>query len=42
MYNKYIFRVWTHGLENHSFIHLSSITIAIQGGIFNQNFIRQL
>ena len=34
----YYFRVWTHGLENNSSIYLSCITIATQGGIFNQIF----
>ena len=34
----YYFRVWTEGLENYSFIYLSCITIATQGGIFQQIF----
>ena len=38
--NNYIhsFRVLTNGLENHSFIHLSYITNATRGGIFQQFF----
>ena len=28
--------VWTHGLENRTFFHLSCITIAAQGGTFKQ------
>ena len=28
--------VWTHGLENRTFVHLSCITIAAQGGTFKQ------
>ena len=35
-YDKYLVRIWKKGLENHSFIHLSSITVATRGGIFQQ------
>ena len=38
MYNIYSFSVRIYDLENHSFIHLSCITTATQGGIFNQIF----
>ena len=34
----YSFSVWTHGLGNHSFIHLSCNTTATQGGIFKEIF----
>ena len=37
-YNIYSFCVRTHSLENYSFIYLSYITIAAQGGIFKQFF----
>lgn len=35
-YKIYSFRVWTHGLENNSFIQLSCIAIATRGGIFKE------
>ena len=37
-YNIYSFCVRTHSLENYSFIYLSYITIAAQGGIFKLFF----
>ena len=40
-YNRYSFRLWKYGLENHFFIHLSCITIATQGGIFKQFFCKK-
>ena len=36
------FRVWTHGLENRTFFHLSCITIAAQGGTFKQFLVKTI
>ena len=36
----YSFRAWKHGLENHSFIHLSCITIATQNVFLSKFFIK--